>query len=336
MTIRIGVIGCGDIATRQHLPALAAHPKVTVAAVCDADEERKAYASRRWGVGRAYREYEELIADESIDAVVVATPPWVTPRVAISALRAGKWVLAEKPMGTSLADAEAVAEAEKTSRGRVQVGFTYRHGPLLEALRGWVTGGRLGSPLLIRLAVFDEAHNPEGDPEHYRRIFKTLEHGPPCVHDGAHSADHLHFLTGSRAVRVHAFGAKSRPEFPDANYNIAYIEFESGDVAKLEIGWFYPVFPQDDFEFQILGPKGIAWLDRRIPEAVLQTPGQNESIRLDRDFFSSCFRAQLEAFLASYESGSTPVPGTREAIASLKLTKAIEAAIASGVPVEVE
>lgn len=325
MTHRLAVIGCGDIAVSRHLPALLANPAVQVVAVCDADSARAEQAAARFGVAEATADADRIFGDPNVDAVVIATPPWVTPQLTMAALQAGKDVLCEKPMATSVAVAEEVARVEAESGRLVQVGFTYRHGLLIETLRGWIAAGRLGAPLFYRLGIYDEVWDPDGQPEHYARILATLRHGPPCVHDGAHSADHLHFLTGSQVTEVTAWGLTTRPEFPAPNLNVALLGFANGDRARLEIGWFYPHFPRGEFE--IVGPEGVAVFDREARTATLTTGKLTEQVRQDEDYFESCFRIQLDKFLRARETRTTPVPGTAEGIASLRLCKAIERAV---------
>jgi myo-inositol 2-dehydrogenase/D-chiro-inositol 1-dehydrogenase len=331
-TVGIAVIGCGDIVMAQHLPALMEHPSVRLVAVCDVDPVRAENAGSV--CGRAYHttDYQRILADANVEAVMVCTPPWVTPAITMDALLAGKDVLCEKPMATSVETAEQVAAVERRSGRLLQVGFTYRHGPLMDALQNWIASDRLGRPLQIRLSVFDEVWDPEGNPEHYQRILNTLRHGPPCIHDGAHAADHLAFLTGASPVRVVARGLTTRTEFPAPNYNAALIDFANGDQARLEVGWFYPHFPAG--EFQILGPCGIAYLDRANREAVLVTGKVTERVQLTEDRVRSCFRTQLIKFLDCIGTRRTPVPGSREGIASLRLTLAIAEAMATGAPVE--
>jgi predicted dehydrogenase len=318
----------------QHLPALMGNSQVNLKAVCDADASR---AERAAAISRcAYHaaDYRQILDDGEIEAVIVCTPPWITPVITKAALAAGKDVLCEKPMALSLAEAEEVAAVEAESGRLLQVGFTYRHGPLMDALHNWIAAGRLGSPLLFRLSVFDEVWDPEGNPEHYSRIFDTLKHGAPCIHDGAHMADHLAFLTGSVPVEVRAMGLKSRDEFPAANYNCAWISFANGDRAKVEIGWFYPHFPGD--EFQIVGPRGFAYLDKKQNEAVLMEGSRVERVQLNEDRIRNGFKVQLAKFLACIRTRSVPVPGSREGIASLRLTQAIARAMEEGVSVDVK
>lgn len=332
--VQIGLIGCGDIVLTQHLPTLLEHPSVRVVAVCDLDPGRAEKVSQICGNAFFTTDYQTILSDTNIEAVIICTPPWVTPSITIDALRSGKDVLCEKPMATSVTVAEQVAAVERETGRLLQVGFTYRHGPLMDALRDWIERGRLGRPLQFRLSAFDEVWDPVGNPEHYQRILTTLHYGPPCIHDGAHLADHLAFMTGSSPVRVVGCGLTTRPEFPAPNYNAALIDFANGDQAKVEIGWFYPHFPTG--EFQILGPEGIAYLDRVNGEAVLVAGNVTERIQLSEDRVRSCFQAQLVKFLEYIRERRLPVPGSREGIASLRLTKAIASAIETGAPVELD
>ncbi|MFK7691494.1 Gfo/Idh/MocA family protein [Paenibacillus sp. HJGM_3] len=332
--IGVAILGCGDIVMTQHLPTLIAEREARLIAVCDVEEARARKAADISGCDYYTTDHRRILSDPEIAAVFVCTPPWVTPALTMEALRAGKDVLCEKPMATSVEKALEVAAVERESGQLLQVGFTYRHGPLMDALQSWIASGRLGRPLQIRLSLFDEVWNPEGDPEHYGRILNTLRHGPPCLHDGAHAADHLAFLTGASPVRVTAQGLKTRPEFPSPNYNSANIAFDNGDQAKLEVGWFLPHFPKG--EYQILGPNGMAYLDRSNAEAVLVTDSITERVQLSEDRIRSCFRAQLAKFLACIRERRTPVPGSREGIASLRLTQAIADAMAADAPITME
>jgi len=150
----------------------------------------------------------------------------------------------------------------------------------------------------------------------------TLEHGAPCIHDGAHTMDHLHFLTGTWATRLVSWGRKTRPEFPRPNLNLAVIEFEGGHRARVEIGWFLPDFP--DQEWNIIGPKGMATFCQHARRSTLLSDSGDEVVSIDEDWFVSCFRYQLAAFIEGVRTRIPPLPGTVEGIASLALSQQFE------------
>ncbi|MBP1990225.1 Gfo/Idh/MocA family protein [Paenibacillus eucommiae] len=323
--IQVGVIGCGDIAEQRHIPTIHAFSGVDLVALCDSDIDRAERLAKAYQVPHVLSDYKQMLQRTELDAIVVATPPWHTPYIAMDCLRAGKHVLCEKPMAMDVATAMQVKETELETGYRVQVGFTYRHGLLLETLRSWIREGRLGSPLVYRLGIFDEVWDPAGNPEHYERIYRTMQRGSPSIHDGAHVADFLSFLSESPVQRVESFGLKTRHEFPSSNYDTSIIEFENGDMAKVEIGWFLPKFPKGEFE--VIGPKGIAIFDRFEQYVQLRTDAITETVTLEEDWAMSCFREQFNKFIASIRLGQPFVPGSDEGISSLRLTKVIETSI---------
>ncbi|WP_010273138.1 Gfo/Idh/MocA family protein [Paenibacillus senegalensis] len=321
-TIRLAVIGCGDIAVTRHIPTIVNHPNAVLAALCDADSERLRSLEAQYGGVRMTTDFHEILSDPTVEAVIIATPPWVTPIITQEALQAGKHVLCEKPMATDLETAEEVIETQKITGKQLQIGLTYRHGPLMEKLRSWIEDGRLGSPLLYRLGIFEEPWNPVRDPEHYKRIFQTMAHGSPSLHDGAHVADFLYFLTQSTVTRVDSFGLRTRDEFPSSNYDVSIIRFANGDMAKIEIGWFFPKLPLGEFE--VVGPKGYASFDRFNGAVQLVSESHKETVELEEEMAAVCFRSQLESFLASISAGKPCIPGVKEGWNSLYLTKQID------------
>lgn len=323
--VNLAVIGCGDVAMHRHLPAIRANRMVRLAAVCDTVTERAENAAAHFGAGQVVIDPDAIFADKAIDAVVIATPPWVTPALTIAALCAGKDVLCEKPMALTLAEAHAVREAERASDHFVQVGFVLRHGPMFGTLRRWIAEDRLGSPLSLRIGVFDETYDPEGNPAHYARIMATLAHGAPCTHDGAHTMDHLHYLLSDRAARIAGWSRTTRPEFPRPNYNGALIAFTGGHEARVEIGWFLPTFPPG--EWNIIGPKGMATFDQAKGEVVLESESGTERVALDEEWIPSCFRHQLDTFVRAIHSRVPPEPGSRAGLESLALCLAFERAL---------
>ena len=333
-SIGLAVIGCGDVALTRHLPAIAAEPGACLVACCDADLKRAIQAGARFGAKVAVSNVEQVLANPAVDAVIIATPPWVTPQLTIRALAAGKDVLAEKPIALTLEEALAVRDAVTASDRFVQVGFVMRHGPIFGSLRQWIAEGRLGTPLDFRISIFDEVWDPEGNPEHYQRIMATLDHGAPCIHDGAHTMDHLHFLTADRATTLVGWGTTTRPEFPRPNLNGAVIEFGSGHRARVEIGWFLPDFPPS--EWSIVGPRGIAWFDFPNGGVHLRAEGGDEDVFLEEDWFENCFRHQLATFLTGIRTRIPPHPDIDDAIASLVLAQTFERALsASPLPQQV-
>ena len=316
--LRIGLVGLGDIAVRAHLPALEHEPRVALAAVADLDEERLAAAPA--GV-RTTTDAASVLADPDLDAVVVATPPAATARLVRAALEAGKWVLAEKPLGLSVAETAEVREAPGAA-DRLQIGLTYRHHPAVDRLRALIAEGALGRPLLIQAAICDEPANPEQDPRGYTRRLRSLERIPPVVSDGVHACDRINYLLGEAPIDVAGWSLRTDPAYATANVNGGILTYADGTVARLEVVWLTPVLPRS--QFVVTGPNGMATLDPPTFGLTVELAGgETETLEPPGDKTEVCFALQLERFVDACLAGRPPVPGLDEAIASLELAERI-------------
>lgn len=317
--LRIGLVGLGDIAVRAHLPAIAANPHVILAMVADVDPARVASHSPP-GV-RTTTDPEALIADPAVDAVVLATPPAATAELARLALGAGKYVLAEKPLGLSVAETTAVRRTPGAAE-RLQIGLTYRHHPSVERLRALIAAGALGRPLLVQAAICDEPADPEGDPRAHARRLRSLERVPPVVSDGVHACDRLNYLLDASPVDVTGWSLRTDPTFATANVNGGVLTYEDGTVARLEVVWLTPVLPPS--QFIVTGPLGKATLDPPTFGLTVELAGgHTETLEPSGDKTAVCFALQLERFVESCLTGTAPVPGIGEAIAAHELAERI-------------
>jgi myo-inositol 2-dehydrogenase/D-chiro-inositol 1-dehydrogenase len=306
----------------------------------DTDLQRAREAAARWGAGQAgyATDYHEALAHPGVDAVVVATPPEVTPRIAIAALHAGKHVLSEKPMAVTLAEAANVRTAVRSSGRVYQIGFILRYYPLYRRLKALAP--RVGTPRSVRIAVVEEAYNPS-DTEHLARIGGTLAAVSAMAHDGAHLADMLLWLAeGETARTVGAWTLRSRPEFAGPNHWIGAAGLSGGSAGQVEVAWLYPGDLRA--EVTIMGPHGVvrgATVAARedAPHRATLSAQWEDGTWHEEEFPAAApdFAAQLGGFLDHIGAGTPPVPGVEEALRSLTLTCAFEEAGRTGQVVEV-
>jgi predicted dehydrogenase len=264
-------------------------------------------------------------AIERADAVLVATPPSITPQMAILALDAGKDVLCEKPIAETPNVGWQVLEAARRSSGKFQVGFIYRH---LKAVKR-MSEVDVGRPVVARFGLFSEAWVSD---EHEKGIADYLKTSSPMVVGGAHLADLLCHLVKSRPEHAQGAGAKTR-DLPGPNHEMATVTFQDGSLGLLEVGWLHPAINRDLkypisrlCEFELIGPKGSVryeWDTGRLRIVTNKVVEEKYPVQ-DLDF-----DAQLEAFLTE------PFPGIREAYRSLLLTHAIAQSRRSGLMIDI-
>ncbi len=135
--LRIGIIGCGSVTQIIHLPTLnQLNDLFEVTALCDVSQNVLAGLGDDWGIATRLPDYQDLLALDTVDAVLIANPDVFHAEVAIAGLRAGKHVLVEKPMCLNLAENDAIIAAEKETGLTVQVGTMRRYAPaFIEACR---------------------------------------------------------------------------------------------------------------------------------------------------------------------------------------------------------
>lgn len=304
----IALVGLGDIGTNAHLPALQRNPAVRIAALVDPVADRRDAVA---GIAPAYSSIEDV--PEDVRAIVLATPPWVTTGLAADLLQAGRFVLAEKPIATSVRAAEPLRQVPTE---RLQVGLTYRHDPALERLRAWIADQP--GPLLVRAHIYDERRDP-ADAAHTERILADLRHGPPVMHEGSHVFDWLTYLLGSGPERIE--DAWALPTGPLVNLGGARLSYPGGHVALVEFGWWTAELPR--CELSVLADSGYAVLDSVSFDLHLS----GELVRFPGDRMARCFDRQLQRFL-ELVSGGRAVPGFSDGLAALQISESVAAAAA--------
>jgi predicted dehydrogenase len=219
------------------------------------------------GGARHFRSFEEALTITQPDAVAITSFAETHVPFATLALEAGCHVFVEKPIADNLAEAvELVELATKQSRALV-VGYILRHHP------SWKTfvelARSLGKPLVMRMNLNQQSQGPEWAT--HRAIMESTS---PLVDCGVHYVDVMTQMTGARAVRVHAIGARLTDDLKPGMYNYGQlqVEFEDGSIGWYEAGWGPMMSETAFFIKDVIGPKGAISI-----ESGLETGGADSS-----------------------------------------------------------
>lgn len=322
--ISAALVGLGAIGQNAHLPALLRSADVTVTAVADPVPDRHEQVRSQLPAGTPLlQDLDQVLELPDVDVVVLATPPWVTPDLAVRAARSGRAVLVEKPIATSSVAAGTYDALTTAERGRVQVGLTYRHDPALAHLRGLIADGALGTPLLVRAHIYDEARTDDQD--HARLIEDTLQHGSPVIHEGAHVFDWLTYLLGGAPEIADAWSMATRTGLGQDNVTGARLDYRDGTVALVEFGWLTARLPRCELTF--LGDRGLATLEGQAFDLEVAIDGEAaQQITFPGDRGTRCFDLQVQR-LVDLVSGRCPLadPGLDAGLAALKLSEEVAA-----------
>lgn len=149
--VTVAVVGAaGRLAAVAHGNALLANEHARIVALCDVDRQVLEKRAREWSVPRHYTDYHELLEDGEVEVVDIVTPPFLHARIAIDAARAGKHVIVEKPMCTSLREADGMIEAARENRVKLMVAESYVFTTTHVRARELIESGEIGEPLHIR------------------------------------------------------------------------------------------------------------------------------------------------------------------------------------------
>lgn len=186
--LRVGIIGCGGIANQKHLPALKESSDLAdIVACCDIRIERAQKAAREYGTPdvEVYKDYRELLEDESIDVVHVCTPNVTHAPITVDAFEAGKNVLCEKPMSHSAAEAQKMMDAWSKSGKHFTIGYQNRFRREIQTLYRACRAGELGD------IYFAKAHALRRRAVPTWGVFqdKAQQGGGPLIDIGTHALD---------------------------------------------------------------------------------------------------------------------------------------------------
>lgn len=286
----VAVIGCGDIAVSQHLPALMRDERFEVTVVADLVRERAERAAARFGVPSYTEDVAAALALEP-HVVVIATPPHISQRLAAEALGAGAHVLCEKPMAVSLDAADRLVALAEGSGCVFQVGFKNRFAP-------W---SRDSGSLSSKAAWGNRCSS--GSARSTRRI--VLPTGCTPTESGASSKRAVLSCTMVRTRQISSIGCSGHRS-PSVRRRFKAIRRSrrrtiTTQRSRTRMGrsrnsrWAggFHIIPG---ELQVFGPAGTAELSR--PLGYLRFHDGHESVeqRCEEDWQTVCFREQLDAF----------------------------------------
>lgn len=238
-TVRVGVAGTSGWSDFLHLPALASHPRATIAAICGRTRAPAEALAAKYDIPQVFSDYRAMIAEGELDALVVATPDDTHHAIVMAALDAGLHVLCEKPLACSAAEARAMYERAEAAGVNHMTLFTWRWMPYLRHMRALIERGELGRPYHASLRFIGDYGR---DGQYGWRFDQTRANG--LLGDlGSHMIDLAHWLVGD-ITRVSAHLAVNLPRLgtdgsalstPANDTASLLVEFAGGAHGVIEV-----------------------------------------------------------------------------------------------------
>jgi UDP-N-acetylglucosamine 3-dehydrogenase len=319
--LRVAVIGMGGIGN-THASVYQSDPLANLVAVCDMIPEKAQDAAARYGV-TSYTSVDELLANEELDAVSVATAGAENGGAhyepVMACLRAGLHVLCEKPISNNIEEARAMVAKAEEMGVCFGINLNHRFVPPAARARQWVDEGRLGDLLLINMTMWIGNPNETSPWFHLRALHP-------------HSLDIMRYFCGD-VTRVHAFvnRAPGRVCYSNAQINL---EFANGVVGHL--CGSYDTNPRHNLErCEVMGTEGRFVLENLYEQLTLY-PRHSDELTVIRNSimgglsgFGATFTNRIHRWLEQVDQGVQPREIEASGYEGLAVQEIIEAAIRS-------
>jgi len=316
--IGIGMVGAGSIAG-VHLTAYRHIEEAGDIRVADTDEDARDRIGRQRGVSRVVADYRALLDDPGVDVIDVCLPHSLHAPVALAALRAGKPVICEKPIATTLEDADVMIETARTARAPLFVVQNHRFMPHHLRAKQMLDEGAIGRPFLATVRVIGCELGTMNDPLHWKGSWDRAG-GGALIDTGMHAVYMLqHFFGPVRAVSATTRTlVVTAPGKADDTASVAF-EFP-GLLANLTITYAASAHPWQEFR-DIYGTEGSLHLsDTTEPHLRLVRGEDDRPIPLEEvaSMWHHSITANLRHFLSCLLHGTQPDVTAAEAKSALK------------------
>ena len=224
--IRLGFIGCGQVTTHGHLPALEFLPSVQVVAISDIDKDRLHRVANQFRIGRRYPDFHALLDDPVVDVVAICVPAQLHAEAALAALESGKHLFIEKPLALNMDDSDRLIKRASQSHSKVMVGFNLRRHRLTRKTLAVIEKGTLGSIEAVRSVLTTDNRFHRDSPEWRKRRERG---GGEFFETAVHHIDLWRFLLKTEIEEV--FATSRSGEWDDETVTIT-ARLSNGSLAS--------------------------------------------------------------------------------------------------------
>ncbi|HSV74045.1 MAG TPA: Gfo/Idh/MocA family oxidoreductase [Chthonomonadales bacterium] len=314
--IRVGLVGCGGI-MGAHLPGWrAVAGRASVTATCDVNEGHAARRAKEVGGGaKVYTDWNAMLADDVVDAVDLALPHRLHRDAIVDAAEAGKHVITEKPLCTTLDEARDIEAAVSQNKVVLVCAHNQMFEPAPRTARRWVSEGRIGRLFSIR-TVDCFRMGPTMDKERWDWRGSATEAGGGCALDtGYHPTYLLISIAGSAPRQVVSFYDNFDSPSLDAEDSAqTMVRFANGAIGTLQTSWGHN-WPAGQWQFHAIGEKGQIY--GRGNDLYFH-PNDGEPVR-EKLAPVNGFVGEITHFVDCIETGATPEQGLHEGVTVLKV-----------------
>jgi len=232
--VKFAILSFAHLHAYSYIRVVTELPEAELIAIYDDNKERLKRVAQQYSVKAVYTDYNELLKREEIDAVIITSENAKHAEMAIAAAEAGKHILCEKPIATTLKDADKMISTARKSGVKFQTAFVMRYHEATAHVKRLIDAGEIGKILVI--TTTNHGKYPGGwfgDPK--------LAGGGSVMDHVVHTADLMRWYTGSEASEVYAIiGKNIRPKLLSEDCALLSLKFRNGTVGSIDCSWSRP------------------------------------------------------------------------------------------------
>jgi predicted dehydrogenase len=335
----VAVVGLGRLALQQILPAFGASKRCRVTALVTGNSDKGHAVAAQYGVDPknilGYEQYDRLKDLAGVDLVYVVLPNSMHAEFTVRAARAGKHVLCEKPMATSVADCQRMIDACAQAKKKLMIAYRMQYEPYNREVIRLARGGALG-----KLKSFVASNGQaQGDPQQWR-LKKALAGGGALPDVGIYCLNAARYISGEEPIEVQAmqYSTPGDPRFSEVEEQVNFnLRFPSGFTASCYTSYGC----HDSKRYRVMGSLGWAELDPAFPYtgqamrmARKRDTDEAEAITQPRLEAKNQFALELDHLADCVLEDRKPHTPGEEGMQDMKLIAAIYQAASTGVTVK--
>ena len=336
--LKVGIAGLRM--GQDHIEGYLTHPNATIQAICDINPEVLERVGNKYGVEGRYTSYEDMIKQESLDIVSIATPNRFHQEMTLLALEHGAHVLCEKPIGLNAQEAIIMQQKSQEMGKRLMVNYSYRFIPSSVAIKQRIDAGLVGDIYstschwLRNIRGFSQFGGWFGQ--------KSISGGGVLIDIGVHCLDKALWLMGFPEIAFVSASTHDRicrkSEFDVEDTVEAFIKFTNDASLMLQVSWAANIFEDNLIEFRLLGEKeGI--LEQNINQgytfnakSFYESNGISYTLNIDNISEKLC-PSSMNHFVDAIIKNQPHMGDVSEAITVMKIIDAIYKSSETGQPI---
>ncbi len=317
--VNIGIVGCGVHAQIAHIPVFKKNEDCNLLAICDTDVHKLDILATKYNIPKKYQDFQEILENPEIDALVIATPNYLHAPMAISAMEFGKDVLCENPISISLKEAQEVSKVVQRTKKKYALALTGRFRPDVQTLKKFIKENELGDIYYLKagwLIGTSEWILPDW------RLDVIKSGGGAFLTLGTQIlAIATYFLESKEPSTIFGSVHKKEPSAEVEDTAMCIINFTDGTLLTIEVGWSL-LFEKDFLYCNVFGKKGAALLNplkihKELHNELVNVTPSN----MPKNMYKIAFELQAQFFIDSIRKNISPPFSIEDGLLLARITE---------------